>query len=88
MAAINPGTDTAMLLAMAHEMITNNLYDKEFTKKYTFGFGRFRDYVTGTEDGIAKDPEWASSICSISPDNIKELAREYAVTRPAALMTG
>ncbi|MES0341722.1 MAG: molybdopterin-dependent oxidoreductase, partial [Candidatus Humimicrobiaceae bacterium] len=85
---IRPGTDTAMLLAMAHEMITNKLYDKEFTKKYTFGFDRFQDYVTGIEDGIVKNPEWASFICGISPEPIKELAREYATTRPAALMTG
>jgi len=85
---IKPGTDTAMLIAMAHEMITNNLYNKEFTKKHTFGFDKFRDYVTGVEDGIVKDPEWASSICGISPGSLKELAREYATARPAALMTG
>jgi anaerobic dimethyl sulfoxide reductase subunit A len=85
---IKPGTDTAMLIAMAHEMITNNLYDKEFTKKHTSGFDKFCDYVTGVEDDIVKDPEWASSICGISPGSIKELAREYAAARPAALMTG
>lgn len=85
---IKPGTDTAMLIAMAQVMIKEELYDKDFIQKYTYGFNHYYDYITGKNDGIEKSPEWASSICGISADTIRIIAREYATIKPAALMTG
>ena len=35
---IRPCTDAALLLAIAHEMITNDLHDQEFLDRYTVGF--------------------------------------------------
>jgi anaerobic dimethyl sulfoxide reductase subunit A len=86
--SLKPGTDTAMLIAMAYVMIDENIYDKGFIDKHTRGFGSFYDYVTGKEDGVVKDPVWASRICGTRPDDITELARLYATIRPAALATG
>lgn len=94
---IRPCTDAAMLLAIAYEMIENNLHDKEFLDKYTVGFDadhmpegadpneNFEDYVLGTFDGVPKTPEWASDICGVEEEVIKELAREMATTKPMAL---
>jgi anaerobic dimethyl sulfoxide reductase subunit A len=85
---VRPGTDTAMLIAMAHVMIEEKLYDQSFIAAHTIGFDRFKDYVLGSEDGLAKTPAWAEPITGVSAGTIAELAREYATTRPAALMAG
>ncbi len=83
---IIPGTDTAMMVAMANVIIKENLHDKTFLDKYTIGFDKFSDYVLGIEDGIEKTPGWAEAITSVPAQTIERLAREYATTKPAALM--
>jgi trimethylamine-N-oxide reductase (cytochrome c) len=39
--APRPNTDTALMLALMHTLYTENLYDKAFIGKYTFGFDKF-----------------------------------------------
>jgi len=91
---VRPGTDTALLLGMAHYMITNNLHDQEFLDKYCVGFDQdhmpegadlkenFKDYVLGTYDGVPKTPEWASDHCGTDPSVIRSFAHQVAVTKP------
>ena len=83
---IRPGTDTAMMAAMAYVIVQENLQDQAFLDKYTVGFPQFRSYVLGQEDGIAKTPAWAEAITGVPAVTIENLAREYATTKPAALM--
>jgi len=85
---IRPCTDAAMLIAMAYVIITENLQDQAFLDKYTIGFDAFKGYVLGKEDGVPKTPGWAGDITGVPADTIASLAREYATTKPAAIMDG
>ena len=72
---IRPGTDTAMLIAMAYVIIAEGLQDQAFIDTYTVGFERYREYVLGEEDGIAKTPAWAEAIAGVPAAVIADLAR-------------
>ncbi|QUH21588.1 molybdopterin-dependent oxidoreductase [Alkaliphilus sp. B6464] len=97
---ILPGTDNAVMDAMAYVMITENLHDEDFLNKYTVGFDgehmpegidgkeSYKSYVLGEADGIPKTPEWAEKISKTPAETIIKLAREYATTKPAALIQG
>ena len=85
---IRPSTDTAMLITMAYVMITEGLYDREFINRYVFGFDKYREYVLGLTDNTPKTPEWAEKITGVPADAITELAREYATSKPVALLAG
>jgi len=82
---IRPGTDAAVLLAMAYVIIQEELYDRTFVESYTVGFEPFRDHLFGLQDGQAKTPEWAEAISTVPAATIRDLARAYAQTRPAVL---
>lgn len=79
---INPGTDTALGLAMIHVIIDENLQDQEFVAPYTSGFEALKDHVR------TMTPAWAAGITGIAPDRIVELARGLATTRPATICDG
>ncbi|MBI4286785.1 MAG: molybdopterin-dependent oxidoreductase [Chloroflexi bacterium] len=85
---IRPGTDGAMLLAMAHTMMTEGLHNEAFLDTYTLGFDKFRDYVMGATDGVPKTSEWAEAITGVSAMTIRDLARMYATIKPVALLAG
>jgi anaerobic dimethyl sulfoxide reductase subunit A len=85
---IRPGTDAAMLIAMANVIITDNLQDQAFIDRYTVGFNQYRDYVLGIEDGVPKTPQWAEAITGVPAKVIADLAHEYAINKPAALVFG
>jgi biotin/methionine sulfoxide reductase len=78
---IRPNTDTALMLAMAHMLVTEQRHDRDFLERYCIGFASFRRYLLGEEDGIAKTAEWAAEICGVPPDTIIDLARRTADLR-------
>ncbi len=98
--AIRPGTDVALMSAMAYVMITEGLYDKDFVDSHCMGFDKsqmpeaykdeetYEDYILGRKDGQPKTPEWAENITSIPRHDILRIAREYATAESAVLYQG
>ena len=85
---IKPGTDAAMMMAMAYVMIDEGLHDSTYLRTYTTGFEKFQKYVTGQEDRIPKTPLWATNITGVPASTITKLAKDYATIKPAALIHG
>jgi anaerobic selenocysteine-containing dehydrogenase len=75
---ILPNTDSALHLAIAYTWISEGTYDKQYVDTHVVGFEKFRDYVTGKEDGEPKTPEWASQKSGVPEWTIKALARQWA----------
>jgi len=87
---IKPGTDMAMMLAIAHVLISEDLYDRAFVDKYVDlrGFEEWSAYVLGRQDGQAKTPEWAEAICAVPAETIRSFARLYGRTKPTFIWKG
>jgi anaerobic dimethyl sulfoxide reductase subunit A len=97
---IRPGTDAAMMSAMAWVIITEKLTDDDFIKRCCSGFDNtqmpkgnendesYKDYILGARDGVPKTPQWAESITSVPANTITRIAREYATQKPAILYQG
>ncbi len=77
---IRPGTDLALMLALAHVLIKENLYQKEFVEKYTEGFSEF------AAEAEKFTPAWAEEKTTVGSDTIVRLAREMGKAAPRAVI--
>ena len=73
---IRPGTDLALILAMAHVLIKDGKYDADYIAEYTVGF---EDWAERVEEYT---PEWASEITGIPAETIERLANEMWEAAP------
>lgn len=79
---IRPGTDLAVLLAMANVVMENNLYDRDFIETWT----------TTTVDTLKNHlkqytPAWAENISGVSAAKIESLAKQLAADKPGTVLT-
>jgi biotin/methionine sulfoxide reductase len=79
--APRPHSDTAIMLALAHTLVVEELHDADFLGRYCEGFDRYRDYLLGHDDGVAKSADWAASLSEIPAEKLRGLARQMAATR-------
>ncbi|MCZ7664628.1 MAG: molybdopterin-dependent oxidoreductase [Thermoleophilia bacterium] len=79
--APRPGTDSALVLAIAHVWMTEGLYDTDYVAERTVGFEKWRAYVLGEEDGVAKTPEWQETETGLPAQDVRALAREWGRKR-------
>ncbi len=68
-----PGTDTALMLGMAHSLLSEGLHDAAFIERYCTGWADFEAYLTGRADACPRPPNGAG-ICA-SAERIAALAR-------------
>ncbi len=77
-----PGTDVALLNAIMHVIIDENLHDKEFIKERTEGFEELAETVK------SYTPEMAEAITSVSKADIVKAARLFGNAGKAAILYG
>jgi anaerobic selenocysteine-containing dehydrogenase len=77
--AIRPGTDAALALAMMHVILSEGLEDRGYVEQHTLGVGELKNRV------CPWTPQRASELTGLAAEDIVQLAREYATTRPAAI---
>ena len=76
--SINPNTDVALMLGLAHTLVENDWHDTEFIDQYCVGFEQFLPYLNGVTDGQPKDASWASNITGIPTETITTLAHRMS----------
>jgi formate dehydrogenase major subunit len=77
-----PGSDVALLNAMIHVIIAEQLYDADYVASHTEGFEALK---SRTE---AASPEAMSPICGIAPDRIRKVARRFAQAKAGMIFWG
>jgi biotin/methionine sulfoxide reductase len=70
-----PGSDTALMLALAHTLVSEGLHDRAFIERYCDGWAAFEDYLLGRSDGVPKSAAWAAPLCGIGAARLEALAR-------------
>jgi formate dehydrogenase major subunit len=75
-------TDVALLNAMMHVIIEENLVDQSFIADRTLGYAELAKNVQGYS------PELMAPICGIPADTIREVARLYATSSGSMILWG
>ena len=79
--AVRPGTDGALLQAVAHVLIVENRYDAAFVASHCDGFEEFARSVAD------RSPEWAAGHTGVPAERIVALARDMAEHRTMLSMS-
>lgn len=75
-----PGTDYALLLGIAHCIVNNGYYDKEFAARYVNGLEEFTEFLK------PYTPEWAAGETGISAEEIERFCLELDKDRPKVIL--
>ncbi len=75
-------TDVALLNAMLHVIVTENLCDENFLRDRADNVAELKAHVQGYT------PESMSAVCGIPADTIREVARAYASAKSAMILWG
>ncbi|MTD13119.1 molybdopterin-dependent oxidoreductase [Nakamurella sp. YIM 132087] len=79
--AARPGTDTAIMLGLAHHIVSTGRHDLDFLTTCCEGWDRFEPYLLGAADGVPKTIEWACDISGLDPDELRRLADRICTER-------
>ncbi len=78
---IRPGTDAALALGIANEIIEKGLYNDEYVKRHVIGFNEFRERVS------KYNKKSVSAITWVSENTIERIAKLFATHGPALIST-
>src|SRR6185436_2593006 len=78
-----PGTEAMLLLAIAHEILEHELYDKKFLEdwvnwqEWVGAEKTFDDFILALKSHyVSFTPEAAEAECGVSAESLKEIAQE------------
>jgi len=77
-----PGSDVAMLNALLHVIIEEELYDQQYVQANVSGFEALRDKVKDFS------PEAMSEICGVEAELLRDVARTYATAERSIIFWG
>jgi anaerobic selenocysteine-containing dehydrogenase len=86
---VNPGTEGALALGMAHVIVRDGAFDAEFVGQHTFGFEDWTDASGETHVGfrtlVLRDnaPERVARVTGVPAGTIVRIAREFAAAERA-----
>lgn len=76
-----PGTDVALMLAVMHVLVRDDLIDREYVQAHSAGFEQLAEHVA------AWSPERAAAVCGLDPTEIESLALAYGSTPRSFIRT-
>jgi anaerobic selenocysteine-containing dehydrogenase len=79
---IKPGHDGLLAMAMINEIIGEKIFDAEFVEHYTVGFDKLKEIAARYPAEAVAEKIW------LTADQIKQVARLYATTKPASIIDG
>ena len=82
MLQFTPGTDVALLNAIMHVIVDEKLYNQDYIETHTSGFEQQANHLKQFS------PEQMQSICGVSADVIRTVARKYAQATSAIIFWG
>jgi len=77
-----PGTDVALLNAMLHVIIDEQLYDEQYIQAHASGFEALKEKVADFS------PEAMAPVCGVEAEYIREIARTYARAERSLIFWG
>ncbi len=80
--AIRPGSDGMLAIGVARRLLEESAIDESFVAQHCRGFEAYREMV------MSADPEAIRSATDLEQEQIDEIARLYATTKPLATMIG
>ena len=82
MLQFKPGTDVAMLNALLHVIVEEELYDREYVRTHTEGFDALKKHL------VKFTPERMQAVCGIDADTLRTVARTFANAKAAIIFWG
>ncbi|MFD3405339.1 formate dehydrogenase subunit alpha [Kribbella sp. NPDC058693] len=81
---VRPGTNVAIINALAHVVVTEGLVDRDFVDSRCEDFDGWAEFIARPEHS----PEALAETCGVPADEIREAARLYATGGNAAIYYG
>ena len=82
MLQFKPASDVALLNAIMHVIVGENLYDVQYLQAYTENFERLKEHLS------SYSPESVTDICGIDAKTIREVARAFGRAERAMIFWG